>query len=237
MDLSKFMHLLQTRSLFFSRASMLGDPFEGAAPGQNVMWRQHVMQNRHTDPTLVPWRHLTDEQLSQQFMNSSQWYSQFRHQVAVNCWHMSEHESVAMWKVYSQSSDAVCIQTTYRKLAACLPAYTYMGMISYIDYDNGWVREDNGFYRMMHKRKQFEYEREVRAVAWEELPDEHGEGVIRSNINYSGLSVPIDLSFIESVVVSPSSTGWFFDVVRNSVSQYALPAFVFQSSLARLPAF
>ncbi|MBX9635630.1 MAG: hypothetical protein K2X44_11670 [Magnetospirillum sp.] len=237
MDLSKFMHILQTRSLFFSRASQLGDPFEGAAAGQNVAWRQHLMLNRRTDSSLAQWAHLSDEEVSQWFANSSKWHSEFRHQVAVSCWHMSEHESVAMWKVYSQSSDSVCIQTTYRKLACYLPVWVNMGVVSYIDYDIGWVREDNGFYRMMHKRKQFEYEREVRAVAWEGMPPQQGGDFIRQNMRDAGIMVPIDLSFIESIIISPYSPSWFFDVVRTAVHQYAGQANVFESSLARVPAF
>jgi hypothetical protein len=35
----------------------------------------------------------------------------------VNCWHMNEHESAAMWRLYSQADEAICVQSTFARLA------------------------------------------------------------------------------------------------------------------------
>jgi len=35
---------------------------------------------------------------------------------AINCWHMNDHESAAMWKLYLKSDEGIAIQSTYRKL-------------------------------------------------------------------------------------------------------------------------
>ena len=47
----------------------------------------------------------------------------------ISCWHMNEAESAGMWKLYSRSSDAVCIRTDYRTLAKALPDGCNMGLI------------------------------------------------------------------------------------------------------------
>ena len=39
MDFTKFVSLLEKRSLFFARADKLGDPFEGATPINNIKAR------------------------------------------------------------------------------------------------------------------------------------------------------------------------------------------------------
>ena len=36
---------------------------------------------------------------------------------AVNCWHINEHESAAMWDLYLKSNEGIAIQSTYQKLA------------------------------------------------------------------------------------------------------------------------
>ena len=49
-------------------------------------------------------------------------------------WHMSEHESAAMWKLYARTEEAVCIRSTYARLQKALPDDVYLGRVQYIDY-------------------------------------------------------------------------------------------------------
>ena len=48
---------------------------------------------------------------------------------------MNENESAAMWKLYSSSSEAVCIRSTYRRLRLCLPQCVLVGEVNYINYE------------------------------------------------------------------------------------------------------
>src|SRR5208283_5194086 len=83
----------------------------------------------------------------------------------VNCWHMNEVESAAMWKIYSTSKDSVCLQTTFARLRDVLPEDdVYIGVVNYISYDRDMIPDDNGLWPLFHKRKSFEHERELRAL-------------------------------------------------------------------------
>ena len=35
---------------------------------------------------------------------------------AINCWHMNDHESAAMWKLYLKSNEGIAVQSTYETL-------------------------------------------------------------------------------------------------------------------------
>jgi hypothetical protein len=127
-----------------------------------------------------------------------------REEIYVSCWHMNEHESVAMWKQYSQSSDSVCIQTTYSKLASLLPSWVHMGLVDYIDYELGVITESNLFVPFLRKRKSFEHEHEVRAIVWALLGETAGGKEARASVSGEGAKIEIDLnSLIECVYVSP----------------------------------
>ncbi len=104
---------------------------------------------------------------------------------------MNEHESAAMWKLYAQTNEAVAIQSTYQKLASCLPENVFVGVVHYIDYETQWLPEGNAMWPFVHKRKSFEHERELRAL-FEDLPI--NEKVIQTGMpnNESGREVSID---------------------------------------------
>ena len=67
---------------------------------------------------------------------------------------------------------------TYEKLVEALPddvymgdvpvGCVYMGMVQYKDYSSfeDWIPGDNVMYPFIHKRREFEYEKEVRALTW-----------------------------------------------------------------------
>ena len=37
-------------------------------------------------------------------------------EMAINCWHMNDFESEAMWKLYLKSNEGIAIQSTYQRL-------------------------------------------------------------------------------------------------------------------------
>ena len=56
MDLGKYLALLDRGSLYFARATLLGDPFEGAPTGMMVAQREYIRANRTTDPKLAAYK-------------------------------------------------------------------------------------------------------------------------------------------------------------------------------------
>ena len=82
----------------------------------------------------------------------------------VNCWHMSDVESAAMWRLYATARNSVALLTRFHLLTYVLPETVYVGKLRYIDYTKDRIPEGNVFYPIMYKRKSFEHERELRVV-------------------------------------------------------------------------
>ena len=228
MDLSKFIHLLQSQSLYFARADQLGDPFEGSSPRA-----QAALSNQ--SPT-------DDSTLSEEDLRFRRVFSTFRAEnvknAFVSCWHESDHESSAMWRLYSQSTDAVAIQTTFEKLCAALPEYVFMGEVQYIDYEKAVIDDWNALSFLTRKRISFEHGREVRALIWSidgRIRDKKADDG-RLEIGELGAEIKINLdAFVEKIFVSPSAPSWFAAVVTNVVKKYGLDAPVEYSTLAASP--
>ncbi|WP_336979701.1 hypothetical protein [Altererythrobacter fulvus] len=231
MDLSKFVALLQTKALAFPRSDTLGDPFEGSAPAQNAVARDEAFRVRKETPEADPYKDIPDDILGKIFEQWSHLRKSAVKATFVSCWHMNESESAAMWRIYSKSSDAVCIQTTYAKLAKELPDDVPMGVVHYIDYKTAGVSEGNMFNPFLIKRLSFSHEREARAITL--------DGSI-----FDGADVPVIKQFpvsldalIERIYVSPEAPDWFADVVAGLVKAYGLDKPVSHSELSATPFF
>jgi hypothetical protein len=233
MDLAKYLSMLNGGGLFFSRATLLGDPFEGSAPRMLVLGREHIRANRATDPALAQWKDAPDNlfhQMGEITRASVQTY-------LVNCWHMSEHESAAMWKLYSSSNESVCIRSTYRRLRLCLPQCVFIGEVRYIDYDTESFSPSNMLNYIMHKRLSFSHERELRAIFWERdgTPEAQPH---KGKIVPAGLTIDVELpSLIERVYVNPSATPWFAKVVEDMTAKCGFSFPVAQSALSIAPLY
>ena len=85
-DFTKMMSLFETQSLFFCRSDKLDDPFEGSAPQGNFM----ALAKKIGPKVIID--------------ADSEGRMKSREDIYVNCWYMNEHESAAMWKLYTQSN-------------------------------------------------------------------------------------------------------------------------------------
>jgi hypothetical protein len=232
MDLAKYLSMLDRECLFFARATLLGDPFEGSSTKMMVAGREYIRANRATDPTLAVYKDVPAS-----FFQLGDTYKAMVQKYLVNCWHMNEHESAAMWKLYSSSNEAVCVQSTYRRLRSCLPQFVLVGEVNYIDYDKEGFSTGNLLNFIMHKRLSFAYEREVRAIFWE-LTGEPDAQSYKSQIGPGGLEIKVDLpALVERVYVSPTAAPWVADVVRNMTTKCGFTFSVNQSSLAETPLY
>jgi hypothetical protein len=86
---------------------------------------------------------------------------------------------------------------------------------------------------IVHKRKSFEHERELRAVIYAGI-----NGVPFASPGGMGLVVPINIAaLIEEIVVSPTSQPPLSEVVAGLASKYGLAAPVRQSDVNDGPAY
>ena len=185
MDFTKFISIVDSNSLFFSRADMLGDPFEGSMSFLNK----------------EKWPSMYSSEVLKALNSSTSHNIWMRQWTFVNCWHMNEVESVAMWQLYAKSSEAVAIQSTYQDLHRLLPNDTYIGVVKYIDYKTQWMPEGNAFYPYVHKRRSFEHERELRAIRvvhhTKDFDGDSGFDYTKTN-SESGELVPLDLHYLQN---------------------------------------
>lgn len=234
-DLPRFVRVLQRQELFLPRASLLGDEFEGSTTKPIAQFREHVIANRDVDPKLEMYRGLQEAHLRALFEHEGQLAKSVREHSYVSCWHLNQHESMAMWQLYSNGAQSIALQSNFETLRDELPDYVNVGMVKYIDYETDFIPAGNVYYPLLHKRSSFEHEREIRAIAWlhPEAPD-HPE--VRERVTTAGLPVPIRLDpLIHKIFVHPQAASWFVDVVNELVNTSGLRISVVQSSLSGSP--
>lgn len=220
MDFTKFVSMLERRSLFLPVVEKLNDPFEGSYARANEVMRPLV------------YRHIKNEFN----LSAGEMVQRLRSFVAASCWHSNDHESAAMWKLYARTDEAVCVQTTFRKLRDAMGTNARVGMVRYVDYETDWIPESNPLAPFLYKRKSFEHEHEVRAL----IPPANIAEILRSpgvEANKPGEWVPVDIAqTIERVFIAPNAPDWFLELVQQVTNRYeqgAVP--VVRSALAREP--
>lgn len=215
MDFTKFVALLDSKSLWFTRADRFEDPFEGSYPKINIIARANIPGVSDAEKPVV----------SKLIKGSSKVRRNWTHHVAINCWHMSEHESAAMWSLYLKSNEGIAIQSTYRNLRDSFsPAAeddVYIGKVSYIDYDHEVIENPSILSAFLHKRASYEHEKELRAIILR-LPGAGSRGLDFSQETIdNGVLVPIDLPLlVQRVYVAPNAPSWLANLIRSVVHIY-----------------
>lgn len=223
MSFTKFVSLLTENALFFARADKLGDPFEGSLSPINVALRPEMYKGRPEE----------QQKLIGEFIRY------LRRFTLVNCWHENRNESDAMWKLYSGIEDGIAIKTDFHSLSQSLTCTQpiYIGRVTYINYEKTFVPEMETLAPFVHKRKSFEHEREVRAIAVETLDYTVEWGVLDRPALYDvGTYFEVDTSvLIKEVVVPPLAGDWFVDLVEATARSFKLKAPTRRSALAAPP--
>ena len=205
MDFTKFVSLLEKQALFFTRADKLGDPFEGYWP-LSVSDASGVDLFKATIPVTL-----------------------------VSCWHERPHESAGMWSLYSRETDGIAIKTDSGSFIQSFTAShpIRLGRINYIDYETSFSASGSMLSQFFFKRKNFEHEREVRAVTQHFWDGSQLDFSPRFDV---GNYYEVDLSIlIHEVVVAPYAQDWLLELVQSVAARYNLRAPVVQSRLADLP--
>jgi hypothetical protein len=223
--------MLASQTLFFSRLDQFHDPFEGAMGSEDTeeAWCNHYLsffRSATQNPPEGFMCNLSDQEVEQEAERLLRDFRQGNLRKSritfVNCWYESEHESDAMWRLYSeQSKYAVAIQSTVGLVRKHTEQQITVGRVRYIDYCKAFP--DISFPHFF-KRKAFEHEREVRAV----IIDQHADPKV------VGKTVGITpQSLILGVKVSPLCPSWFLEIVQDVTRKYELNADIAVSSLIK----
>ncbi len=216
-DFTKFVSLLVSKSLYFARAKNFEDNFEGARP---KAFFENIPDTAFTK-VLSEIRELS------------------KSDVAINCWHASDYESVAMWKIYGEKG--IAIQSTYERLKSSTTneKTVFFGAVQYINYEKDIFAEaDNSLLPFFYKRNYFAYEQEIRAVVVD-IPnmDMDSEKDPYENLGH-GFNIKTDIqTLVETIYISPDLPDWFFDLVQSVSKTYGYDFDVVHSKLKDEPLF
>jgi len=222
MDVTKLISLLRMKSLYFPRADLLGDPWEGAVSHLTIKMREQIpaqLCGRIPD--------LRKDLIRQTF---------------VSCWHQNEYESAAMWKLYLKSDEGVAIGTTCDRLSRCFRDGTtynvFIGAVQYLDYARNLISDRNVLLPLFIKRCSFSHENEVRAIINPFFQTPPQPDVSPELEQPSGLALKIDVDLlIEYVYVAPGTPDWVMDAVQSILDRFSLNRTVQRSSLSDSPVF
>ena len=245
MDFTKFVSMLETRSIFFARADLLGDPFEGSLTRAEAERRTAFEARlRAADRPMV--LHATAQpKIRGEIRNS-----------IVSCWHVNAVESMAMWRLYLTGREGIAVRSTFERFVSCFAPFdgqdkgfnadgtdrelrVHAGIVHYVDYDGD---TPVNVPRILLKRRSFEHEREIRAVAadrsWGNSPRFGPDGQVLTRFSAGGDWIPVDLAaLIDAVYVAPEAQRWFAELVQAVVRRYGFQFSVVQSDLDRDPVF
>lgn len=216
-DFPKFVSLLEKRALYFSRADLLGNPMEGSFTKAYAIDNQTLLSS--------PPDGVSVEELQNIRRHNEAFFATQSEDIYVNCWHLGDHESMAMWQGYGSGPYGVAIRSTYSALDAVLPdslsnrfggqSRLYLGRVRYLDYTSAIERipkEYNVYSRFTCKHIAYQHEKEIRAIFMDPMYPNlwPGGGAVL------GHSVAVDLeTLVQRVIVSPLSPPWFDELVKS----------------------
>lgn len=210
MGFTKLLSLLDRSALFFCRADKLGDPFEGSISSAS---QQLLLDDRPNEPfRLEPFD-----------------LRQVPRRMLVNCWHKSESESEAMWRLYAKDREGIAIKTVSSRFKEAFvdEQTVYAAPVQYRDYQSEVIPFGNAMLPYFFKRLSFQHEREVRALIYQ---GSSNEALL---YNAVGCYCEVGLTIlIEEIVVAPFAENWFVDLVRSVSGRYGLGDRVRESELS-----
>ncbi|MBU0477109.1 hypothetical protein KKC91_00870 [bacterium] len=223
LDFDKFEWLINNDRLFFPMAERLGDPLEGTQPVGDLKWWEDQAANAETEEKKRIIEH--NQKLILKFSKA------FLPNHYVSCWHINSSEKKRMWRCYTKSSESVVIRTTYHDLQQSLPNYIFIGMVRYIDYAVERLPSLNLLEYITHKNISFQFENEVRAVAFRPAAEQTRAKHFQENLyelnkshGFRFFAPSIELKRIaQEVVLHPKATDHFQWKIADICKKKGLP--------------
>lgn len=222
MNLPKFISILEDKKLYFPSLKKLSnsDKFEGLYPNFDVK--------------SIP----LFRELKEKINDGRDFARNYRQHCYVNCWHMNDSESLAMWKVYSGSEESIAIKTKFQCLKNALSCATQDIYASEVEYDDS-PAIGTRLYIATRKRTPFTYERELRLI-YEDIPcNPEGKLDVTLEPVEKGHYIQVDVKQLlknGNIIISPTSGSWFKRAIEKLMDRYNLPAnIVTMSELADEP--
>ncbi|MBY2999955.1 DUF2971 domain-containing protein [Rhizobium leguminosarum] len=258
MSLEKLLSLFVTSSVYLTQVKLLrkDDPFESQFTLAHIALFNHIQSTPELLDSLVQEQikksGLTDP-TGMAALNMASMFSPGMLEVMANvaaantfvsCWHINDHESAALWRLYSSNEAGIAIRTTVGRLRSSLEAAPdiFMGEVKYIDFDKEIIETGNFLNPIFRKRLSFAHERELRICTMKGADRKAGEENLAEidllHRQPAGITVPCDLSaLIEELVISPLAADWFLDTVKRVVEKFDADVKVRKSALFTSPSY
>ena len=185
----KFEDLINTSSLFFTRADHLTKEFDDAEGAMTASEKELVeitLEGMHSyissqnTPVLrvsgIPFQGMWSIDVAAYRDNVTKVYAYYLNNMHVNCWHQNSSEDISMWKGYVPDGNGVAIHTSTRALVKSLEATAEEvigSSVEYIDHARepitGALQRGGGLYlvllqMLIRKKLRFSGERELRLL-------------------------------------------------------------------------
>lgn len=234
MDLTKFVSLLQKKSLFFCRLDKLEDHFEGTTAKSN--WKKryewHAMRHLRSEK----FKKLTNEEILKNVEEDFEAERKMKALRCICCWNISDFESAALWKIYSNFSQGIMITSQISSLIESFKETQEnvdLSEVKYLNHSIDDMPDGNMMYPVIHKNKAYSYEKELRLIHtvdfgngllydWSKEEIEQGKYLI---LNLDKL--------IDEVILSPYSPNWYIELIENLCEIYGLKTKIMKSELSR----
>jgi hypothetical protein len=185
----RFLEFIRDERLYFAAATQFSDPFEGALA---VMPPGFPVDPRYSDYDPVE--------------NA---FKELKRLSKITCWHIEDHESDAMWQLYSGEGKGIAITTSTERLSAAFKPFRLRPSYGEENIASGCVRyvdllaerlQLNGSERFFYKHNAFSWEREFRQMISLRMAEEFG-----ADVPNDGIYVECDLSsLVDEIYLGPS---------------------------------
>lgn len=222
-NLVKFLSLIQTKKVYFSRLDKFEDKYEGTYPELNNQeykyWYTNFLINR-----IMPLREINLlEEVEQAMLDEINLRDRFKSVVCVSCWNKFEAESYALWKIYSSMDQGIMIKTKVENIISAFNSSEeniIMSEVSYIDFSNSRIKSGNMYYPIIHKNIHYDYEKEVRLIHCVNFDPGLKYDWKNEEIEF-GKYIKVDLEMlIDEIIVSPYAPKWFFETIVDLLEKY-----------------
>ena len=222
-DFEKLISLLLNEEIFFCRSDNFEDPFEGQFRLKDYEQTKFMFED---------------------FEKTKKYYF-------LNCWHLNEFQSDAMWKIFLKTNNGLAIKSTIRSIKESFRLATedvHIGKIYYKDYEtvtfSELMKEEQnrvagvqGGYTLNqfnYKRISFEHEKELRLYYIDNpIPHVVKDCQPRKPIQFKKIKVVIP-DLINQIVISPFADKWFPQLVRDLLNRLDYKFDVVESNLYNL---
>ena len=222
-DFTKFVDLLISNQLYFARSDRFQDPFEG------------IFRLKDYERTKEM---LSDQEITKKFY-------------FLNCWHMNDNQSDAMWKIFLKTKNGIAIKSTVGNLINSLSntednifiSKVYYRDFSKVTFDDLLFESQNqiangrggSVNQFNYKRVSFEHEKELR-LYYIDTPIPHAiiGGIPREPLNEKRVDV-ITHELINEIVIAPFADNWFKELVEKVVDYFHFKFPITKSDLYYLP--